>query len=175
MVVQAPQAALTVKRVIQGTLLVLRFAQRVPLDGDDQGNHYSSQGSRQSDGGKKRPPTIGELPPGGKWVDINQVESIHAPDSIIYDPNQRQFVSRAEYYARKIAVEGYDLSKAIPVVETPEGRIIQTQGHHRLEALKILGYEQAPVYLDPAYADSWEVFADLADEFKSSPYYLYKR
>jgi hypothetical protein len=41
--------------------------------------------------------------------------------------------------AAGIRAKGYDLSQAIPVARMPDGRLVQLGGHHRVEAMRLLG------------------------------------
>lgn len=102
-----------------------------------------------------------------EWVNINDLEVFHGPEGrggAGYDvPTLMQ----------EISTEGYDPYEAIPVAITLHGRKIIGGGHHRLEAVKRLGYTYIPanvfreMYNDPA---AW-YFRDLetrADSYKAS-------
>ena len=112
-----------------------------------------------------RPKTFGTLPKSGKWVDIDKIEAIHAPDSLIV--HEGKTINRVDYYIEKISKGGYNLQTPITVVESPSGRIIQSDGHHRLEALRRLGYTQAPVIVDESLNP--KMFEMLADGWRNSP------
>jgi hypothetical protein len=46
--------------------------------------------------------------------------------------------------AALVRTNGYDLSRAIPVVRMPDGRLVQLGGHHRAAAMRQLGETTIP-------------------------------
>jgi hypothetical protein len=46
--------------------------------------------------------------------------------------------------AHKIHANGSDLARPIPVARMPDGRLVQTGGHHRVEAMRQLGEPTIP-------------------------------
>lgn len=74
----------------------------------------------------------------GEWVNVNELDVIHGPEgkggSGFDVPTLKQ----------RIATQGFDPLEAIPVVRTINNRLIILGGHHRLEAVKQLGYDYIP-------------------------------
>jgi len=81
----------------------------------------------------------------GEWVNTEKLYPIHPPDIV----KAGEGMPHAEFMAQKIAVEGFDLRFSIPVKKVDNGTFILQGGHHRLEALRLLGYTEIPVIYDP--------------------------
>jgi hypothetical protein len=103
----------------------------------------------------------------GEWVNVNSIEVYHSPAGA--GGSGWDVPGLIE----SITEHGFDPYEAIPVVITRKGRIIIVGGHHRLEAVKQLGYTYIPAKVvreelnDPA-STYFRTLESWADNYKTS-------
>ena len=91
-----------------------------------------------SSGGSSSVRRVGTPRPGVTEVPLADLNPLHAVPRPNTPPNHLQDL------ANLIRMNGYDLSRAIPLVRMPDGRLLQLGGHHRAAAMGQLGETTIP-------------------------------
>ncbi|MBY0229760.1 MAG: ParB N-terminal domain-containing protein [Gemmataceae bacterium] len=81
---------------------------------------------------------IGTLRPGTTEVPLTDLHPLHPVPRPGMPPDHIPDLADA------IRMNGYDLSRAVPVARMPDGRLLQLGGHHRAAAMGHLGETTIP-------------------------------